>query len=391
MATTPEQNGYGEPIRVLHLLQRMESAGVQTFLMNLYRNIDRNKVQFDFLVHYREDQFFDEEIAKLGGNVYKLSVREDYNLYRYQRELRAFFIHHDEYQVLHGHMETLSNIWMKEAERAGIPTRIAHAHTAGFGNMRNPKTWVRQMFRYSYPRHATDLFACSQAAGDFMFRGASYQLVPNAIDVERFRYSESIRRKVRLDLGIPTDALVIGSVGRFHPSKNHAFMLEVFSEIRKLSKSAHLVLVGDGSERGRIEKMAEELGIADSVLFTGVRNDANELYQTFDVFLMPSVFEGLPLAGIEAQASGCLSFFSNGVSKETGVTDLAHFINLNESAQSWARQIIDNLDFSSERSSYADTVSEMGYDINRLAERMESFYIDRSRGDHNARVGCGSR
>ncbi len=380
-----------KPTRVLHLLQRMEPAGVQTFLMNLYRKIDKTKVQFDFLVHYKEENFYDNEVTELGGQVYKLSVREDYNLSRYKRELRSFFSEHDEFNVIHGHMETLSNIWMKEAKRAGIPTRVAHAHTAGFGSATTPKTWVRQLFRYSYPHNATDLFACSKAAGDFMFRGANYEIVPNAIDVKTFRYSEVIRQKARASLSLSSRAFVIGSVGRFHPSKNHSFMLEVFAEVQKINKNSILVLVGEGDERGRIEKKAKALGLADSVLFTGARKDVNELYQVFDAFLLPSVFEGLPLAGIEAQASGCPSFFSTGVSGETGITDVAHFISLSETPRSWAKAIISNTVLDANRVMYADAVTGAGYDIDALAKKMEAFYIERSLCGRTASAGCSNR
>lgn len=363
------------PIRVLHLLQRMEPAGVQSFLMNLYRNIDRSIVQFDFLVHYKEHQFYDDEIERMGGRIYKLSVREDYNLIAYTKELRAFFRQHREYSVLHGHMETLSSIWMAEAERAGIPTRIAHSHTAGFGV--GAKAVVRQLFRHQYPLHATDLFACSKAAGDFMFSGRKYRLIPNAIDTSRFAFKQDVRESVRIELGINTSTFVVGSVGRFHVSKNYSFLIKVMEKLAALKSDCVLLLVGDGEERGRLESEIDERGLEGIVRFVGKREDVHRFYQAFDAFVLPSRYEGLPLVGIEAQASGCPAFFSTGVSAETGITDLATFLPLDVGPEAWARAII-NAETASPREAYAVAVANAGYDVHRLAENMTRFYLERS-------------
>ena len=368
-------SGYSSPVRVLHLLQRMEPAGVQSFLMNLYRNIDKSKVQFDFLVHYKEQQFYDDEIESMGGRIYKLSVREDYNLAWYRRQLRKFFADHREYTVLHGHMETLSGIWMKEAERAGIPTRIAHSHTAGFG--KGPKAAVRQVFRRQYPLYATDLFACSKAAGDFMFPDRTYRLIPNAIDVQRYAFRTEVRSEVRAELGIDAGTFVIGHIGRFHRSKNQLFLLEIMSELSSLMRNCQLIIAGDGDERSAIEAKISELGINDCVRLLGKRQDACRLYQAFDTFVLPSYFEGMPLVGIEAQASGCPSFFSTGVSSETGITDLATFLPLDSGPRLWAQRIA-GFHSGNPRPHYAIEVSNAGFDVRGLARTMERFYLSRS-------------
>lgn len=373
-----------QPVRILHVLQRMEAAGVQTLLMNLYRNIDRSVLQFDFLVHYKEDQNYDEEIRSLGGRLFKLSVREDYNLPRYRKELRSFFSEHSEYMVLHGHMETLSGIWMKEAMRANIPTRIAHSHTAGFGSGLNPKKCIREIFRYQYPRYATDLFACSKAAGDFMFPHHSYTLIPNAIDTNRFRFSPDARSDVRHEFGISENTFVVGTIGRFHFQKNQAFLLDVFKELLTLQPDSLLILVGDGDERPALERKAQDLGISRRVLFTGKRPDANRMYQAFDVFVLPSFFEGLPLVGVEAQSAGCPSFFSSTVSHEVGITDLATFIPLDAGANAWAKQLAQTKSLPN-RSDYAAAVSDAGYDIHALAGRLTEFYLERFEAANSAK------
>jgi glycosyltransferase involved in cell wall biosynthesis len=355
----------------------MEPAGVQSFLMNLYRNIDRSKIQFDFLVHYKEPQFYDGEVEELGGRLYKCFVREDYNLIAYRKQLRHFFSQHREYSILHGHMETLSGIWMLEAARAGISTRIAHSHTAGFGSNFTIKKCVREIFRRQYARHATDIFACSKAAGDFMFQGRDYRLVPNSIDTSKFAFSRTIQDEVRTELGIPKNTFVVGNVGRFHPSKNHRFLLHVFKAMLALRENSLLVLIGDGEGRNAIESEISNLGIGDRVLLLGKRQDTYRLYQAFDSFVLPSYFEGFPLVGIEAQASGCPSFFSTGVSEETGITELASFIALDDGPDQWAERIA-CFQRPCSREDYSRSVAAAGYDVNNLAIAMTSFYMSRA-------------
>lgn len=360
-----------EPIRVLHILQRMEAAGIQTFLMNIYRKIDRKKIQFDFLVHYKEDEFYDNEIRELGGRIYKFSVREDFNLLRYRKDIRSFFETHKEYKVVHGHMETLSNIWEDEANRAGIPMIIAHSHTAGFNEKNKLKLFVKEFFRRCYGKHAHMRLACSKAAGDFMFRGASYELVYNATDIEKFRFSEE-KRNIRRKLGLK-DEFVIGHVGRFHPSKNHKFIIEIAIELRKILPNVKVLLAGEGDLFNEIKKEIEEKCL-DYIVLLGNRSDVDYIYSAMDAFVMPSLFEGLPLVGIEAQASGLPCYFSSSITDELGVTDLAHFISLEKDAKYWAEKISESIKINTNRTQYADIVGNYGYDINVLISNLIGLY-----------------
>ena len=351
----------------------MEAAGIQSFLMNLYRCIDRSRIQFDFLVQYKADEFYDKEIKDMGGRIYKFSVREDYNLIRYRKEIRTFFEQHKEYKIIHGHMETLSNIWESEAARANVRTIICHSHTAGF-NEKNPiKLIIKQLYRHYYGTHADLLFACSNAAGNFMFPGRKYQLIPNAINVEKYKYSEA-GRDLRKELGI-NECFVIGHVGRFHPSKNHAFILEVMQQLSDLVPNAKALLIGDGDIREQISEDIRKKNIEDKVLMLGNRQDVNLLYSAMDAFIMPSYFEGLPLVGVEAQSSGLPCIFSENITNELQITDLATFLPIDgNSPKLWADQLAEISNLKIDRRKYAAIVGENGYDIKTLSEILTQKY-----------------
>ena len=362
-----------KPIRILHITQRMEAAGVQTFLMNIYRKIDRERVQFDFLVHYTKRDFYDDEIESLGGKVYRLSVREDYNLVKYKSEIHQFFQLHSEYRIVHGHMETLSNVWEKEAFNAGIPFIITHAHTADFSE-RNPfKLLIKQYFRHTFGRYSSYRFACSDAAGCFMFGSNNYTIIPNAIDLDKFRYDSINRNKIRNDLGIH-DKIVIGSVGRFHRQKNYEFLVRIAREMISLKDNTIFIIVGDGDLRETIDRQIIEYGLKEQIILLGNRNDVYSVYSAMDVFLMPSLVEGLPLVGVEAQATGLPCLFSDSITKELGITDRAFYMSLDETEKRWAERILELSSINTHRIEYKDVVRNAGYDINCLVNRISSFY-----------------
>lgn len=363
----------GEPVRVLHVLQRMEAAGVQTLLMSIYRNIDRSKVQFDFLVHYEERQFFDEEIEKLGGRVYKLSVREDHDMLKYFRDLRRFFKEHPEYKVVHAHMPVLGYFYLLEAKRSGVPVRIAHAHTNQ--HFRNLKGQIARLMKCLYSVNATDYFACSESAGKYFFgEKRKYVVVKNAIMTERFVYDEQTRSKIRKELGVE-NKFVVGHAGRFAEHKNHAFLVEVFAEIAKIRPESELLLVGGGELRSKIEQRVHELGLDDKVQFLGVRQDINELYQAMDVFVFPSIFEGLGIVNIEAQASGVLTICSDAVPVEANISPVFSSIPLTKSAAEWAQIIVEKYENREARKDMSQYVKDAGYDIKDVAQRMQDFYL----------------
>lgn len=357
-----------KPIRVLHVCQRMESAGVQSFIMNVYRNIDRSKVEFDFLVHYKEDQFYDKEIENYGGKIYKLSVREDYNFFKYLKELDLFFKTH-KYDVIHGHMDTLGYFYLKYAKKYNIPIRIAHAHTDSVQN--GFKKIPRKLMIKLYGKNANYHFACSQDSGNYMFKD-DFRVFRNGIDVKRFKYNEETRNKVRKEFKIE-DKFVVGNVGRLHVVKNQEFILKLIKELKTSIPNIYFLLIGDGELEDYIISKIKEYDITDNVLMLKNRSDVNELYQAMDIFLLPSLFEGIPLVGIEAQAAGLPCVFSDKVNNKLSVTDNCTFISLDE-FDIWKKRIIEIKD-KFKRKNTEDSIIRSGYDSYNVAKDLENFYL----------------
>lgn len=290
-----------EPIRVLHIVPNMQAGGLETLIMNIYRNIDRTKVQFDFLVHYTGNYFYDDEIRSLGGRIYKLSVRDDNNFIKYLKDLDAFFKKHPEYKIVHGHMESLGQFYFKAAKKNGVPVRVAHSHNSATENTIKGK--IKGLLLKRYKVFATDYFACSQKAGEFMFANKKFTVLKNAIIVNNFIYNENERNRLRKELGIK-GKIVIGHAGRFCEQKNHKFLIDVFKKIADLENNAVLLLIGAGETFEKVKEQVCEYGLEERVIFLGVRKDIASLYQAMDCFVFPSLFEGLGIVAIEAQCSG---------------------------------------------------------------------------------------
>lgn len=357
-------------IRVLQIVTNMRRGGLETMLMNYYRHIDRSKIQFDFLVHRDYESDYDNEILELGGKIYHISRLIPWSR-SYQKKLQKFFGEHSEYKIVHVHQDCLSSVALKCAKKSGIPIRIAHSH-----NSNQDKNWkylIKLYYMRFIPKYATDLFACGTAAGDWMFRGNSYTLVRNAIDSEKYCYFPMKAKQIRKQLGL-SNAIVIGHVGRFNLQKNHSFLIDVFAECKKINSNVKLLLVGEGEEEQKIKKKVIEKGLKDDVIFTGSRSDVDDLMQAMNVFVFPSLYEGLPLTMIEAQASGLHCVISDKVPKECIITDeLVSYCSLEESPSKWAKIIIEQIEFP--RLNNIQDIKAAGYDINSEAKKLEEFYL----------------
>lgn len=361
-----------QPIRVLHILQRMEAAGVQTLLMNLYRSIDRSKVQFDFLVHYKEHQFFDNEIEALGGRIYRLSVREDYNFFKYCKELDAFFEEHHEYRIVHGHMNSLGAIYLHYAKKHGIPVRIAHSHTNSIQN--DLKKYIKQIMNRFYKRDATDLFACSKDAGKYMFGNEHFTVINNAILTDLFLFSKEKRVEKRKELGLE-DEFVVGNVGRFAIVKNQKFLIDVFRVIHKMIPHSKLLLIGTGNMLEEVKEKVKKLDLSDAVSFLGNRKDVAELYMAMDVFVLPSLFEGLGIVAVEAQAAGTPCVCTDTLPKEIDVTPLLYRMSLEKGCESWAKVIIMAKENTYAHKNMRQYIVDANYDMAVLAKYIEAYYM----------------
>ena len=359
-------------IRVLHIVTYMGRGGLETMLMNYYRHIDRNKVQFDFLVHRDFEADYDQEILSMGGRIYHISRLIPWSKI-YRNKLKKFFHEHPDYRIIHVHQDCLSSVALQCAKECNVPVRIAHSHNSS--QDKNIKYLFKCYYMRKIPVYATDLFACSDLAGKWMFGGEPFQIIFNAIDAEKYVYSSEVARRVRNDLKIDKD-YVIGHVGRFNPQKNHAFLLDVFAECVKINANVKLILVGDGTGKKQIQDKVESLGIKNNVIFMGVRTDVNELLQAMDVFVFPSLYEGLGISVIEAQAAGLPCVISDCIPDDCIVTKgLVEKLSLSTPPMQWA-QVIMNLR-GTYRTNQTNEIRNAGYDILEATKKLEGFYLNK--------------
>lgn len=360
-------------IRVLQAVNDMRRAGLETMLMNYYRNIDRNKVQFDFLTHRPFDGAYDEEIRMLGGKIYHAPRLYPQNYPQYFKYMKKFFEEHSEYQIIHSHIDTMSYFPLKAAENSGIPIRIAHSHSSKLDkDMKLPiKYWALKKI----PSVANQRCACGELAGNFMYPNHKFKIVRNAIDVDKFVFNENVRNRKRKELNVE-GKYVVGHVGRYCYIKNQLFLIDIFDCIRKKKKNCHLLLIGKGEDQNKLEEKIAKMGLQNEVSLLIDRADVNELYQTMDIFVMPSLFEGLPLVGVEAQTNGLPCIVSDKISEEVIITSNIKMLNLKKGAEVWADEIIK---MDTERNVHAkEEIIKAGYDIKEEAMKLQNWYLSLS-------------
>lgn len=365
-------------IRVLHVLGGVGLGGAESRIMDLYRQMDRDEIQFDFLVHRNDGkpQFYEDEIKAMGGHIYALPKFKVYNYFSYKKAVTSFFALHHEFRVVQGHMTSTAAIYLPVAKRFGIPITVAHARNAGV--VKGPKGVATRFFRRGLAKKADVLFACSKLAGEDVFgehamKQGRVKIIHNAIDVKRFAFDEKKRQEARDALQI-TDKLVLGHVGRFDYQKNHPYLLEVFAEVCKKRSDAVLLLLGDGAARQAMEERCRELGIAERVKFLGNRKDTDRYYQAMDVFLLPSFFEGLPGVLVEAQAAGLVCIVSDTVTREAEATDLVNWLSIDEPPERWAEEVIKQAAYA--RRDTSKELTEAGFDVRTQAVGYTAFYRD---------------
>lgn len=365
-----------EPIRVASVIGRYIGGGVEAVTINYYRNIDKNKVQLDFICDEDSTNIPYEEIEKMGGKV--IIIPSYSKPFKYHKELKKV-LKEGNYKIIHSNINTLSVFSLFAAKCAGVPVRIAHSHSTT-NKKEKKKNLMKQILRPFSKVFATDYMCCSELAGRWLFGNKEYDkgnvyLLNNAIDLDKFKYNESLRKKKRKELGIKDDTLVIGHIGRFVAQKNHDFLIDIFNEIHKKNNNSILLLAGQGPLMEDIKNKVKELNLDDNVKFLGQRNDANELYQAFDVFLLPSLYEGLPVVGVEAQAAGLLCYLSDDMTKETKVLDITKFMSLNNTPKEWADNILDDV----KKYKRIDTSKEMtakNFNIKEEAKKLEEYYLN---------------
>lgn len=373
-------------IRVLHVLGGTGLGGAESRIMDLYRQMDRQEIQFDFLVHSsavnrfhedapaREPQFYDEEIRKLGGHIYVLPKFRVYNYLTYRKAVRDFFKKHHEFRVVQGHMTSTAGIYLPIAKKCGVPVTVAHSRNAGV--VKGAKGIATRFFRRNLVQKADYCFACSELAGKDVFgeeamRRGRVKIIHNAIDADRFSYDPQKRTEVRTRLGL-SDQLVIGHVGRFEYQKNHPFLIDIFAKLREIRQDAIMLLLGEGSGMGDIKERCYALGITEKVKFLGNQKQPEDYYQAMDVFLLPSFFEGLPGVLVEAQAAGLRCFVSDTVTREAKATELVTYLSIKRPAGDWAEKIAASAAY--KRYDTCQIMRNAGFDVATQAEAYRLFY-----------------
>ena len=364
MNTLNEKQVNSEPIRILHCVAGIGRGGYETYIMNLYRNIDRTKVQFDFL--YSFGGVYRREIEELGGRLYKIPFITEKGPFEYTKSVRGFFEAHPEYKIVHSHMDKFSGHIMREAKRAGIPVRISHSHSVASSGVLAYKL-VKGFYGFMINPNCTDRFACSKEAGDWLFGKDrdDVNVVKNGIDLKKFSCEDKRDRS----------KLTITCVGRLAEEKNHTFLIDIFNEVYKKNKNAQLIIAGTGDMEQALKDKVASLGLGDAVDFMGDCNDVNALLQKTDIMCLPSLFEGLGIVFVEAQACGVKCIASDRVPNEAKVSDDIVFIPLEKGAQYWADVIL-NTDVSEKKDNHA-RIREKGYDIGEVADKVQKFYLEK--------------
>lgn len=359
----------GEPIRVLHVVTYMGRGGLETMIMNYYRNIDRSKVQFDFLTHRRERWDYDDEIEKLGGKIYRLPRLNPFSL-KYLKALDNFFKEHNEYGIIHCHQDCLSGVILRYAKKNGVHFTIAHSHSAN--QNKDLKYIIKLMAKKSITKYADYLFACSKDAGQWMFNTDNFVILNNAIEISDYIYNKEKSIQMKKILGVE-DKFVVGHVGRFRKEKNHSFIIEVFKEVSEINKDSILLLVGDGEIMEDIKNKVKSLRLEEKVIFLGARNDVNDLMQIMDVFLLPSLYEGFGMVLIEAQASDLKCIVSDKIPNDGIVSSKVKKLNLKSDIKDWVDEI---LSIENTKRNVITDLEKSKYDIKQNAKYLEIFYLE---------------
>lgn len=364
-----------EKIRVLQVFGKLNRGGAETMLMNLYRQIDKDEINFDFVKHTEEECAYDNEIYSLGGKIYSIPRYKVYNHFQYKRAWNKFFREHKEFDIIHCHVRSTASIILKIAKKYGLIT-IAHSHntSSGKGISSVIKNILQRRIRYISKYY----IGCSKQSAEWLFgkkiaNSDKCIVLNNSIDTKKYMYDESVRNDVRKELGIKNKEILIGNVGRFAYAKNHKFLIDIFEQICNLNKNYKLVLVGDGELKAKIQNYVTEKGLDNKVIFTGVRKDVNRILQAVDLIIMPSIHEGLPVTLIEAQCNGLKCYISSNITDEVCLSEKNIIkISLDDNALVWAEKVIgtDNI---KDKEGYKNVIRK-GYDIENTTRIIERFY-----------------
>ncbi|MBQ3789953.1 MAG: glycosyltransferase family 1 protein [Lachnospiraceae bacterium] len=363
-------------IRVLQSVSNMARAGIETMLMNYYRHIDRERIQFDFIANKPLPGEYDEEIRVMGGRIFVGPGLRPDCFSTYQLFMEGIIEQNPDIKIVHGHNEAMAYYALYGAQKAGVKVRIAHAHNTKIGF--DYKYPVKILCKQLLPGAATDYWACGRDAGIYYFGKKRWEkrgeIIHNAINLDRFRFDPEVRERVRREHGLE-DCYLVGHVGRFAKQKNHPQLLDIFGEVARADDKARLILIGVGGTEAAMRRKAVQMGLGEKVLFLGQMANVNDWYQAFDCFVLPSLFEGLPVTGIEAQTAGLPCLFSDRVTDEVLLTPEAIRLSIKDNNEEWASRIL-SLRGEHDRTSGIEMVRDAGYDIRQEAGKLQNRYIE---------------
>lgn len=357
-------------IRILQVVTIMNRGGTESMIMNYYRTLNRDLYQFDFLVHRQEKGDYDEEIEAMGGRIYRMFPIRPYNYWKYFKSLDSFFkIHSTDFKAIHCHIQENSGFSLKYAAKYGIKNRLCTSHCAGVTF--DYKYIFRCFASYFLRKYVTSRLSCGKLAGDALYGEQKYEILHNAINAHLFDFNLTTRNKMRDDLNLGNN-LVLGNVARLSPEKNHLFLIEVFRELHKRVPESKMIFVGEGCMRKQIEEKIHKYKLENYILILGLRNDIHCLLQAFDLFVFPSVFEGLPVSLIEAQASGLKCIVSENVDNAVKITSNVAFSKI-DNTHVWVDLIISQRQYT--RKSVLEDIIKAGYDVNKNIDYLMGMYL----------------
>ena len=356
-------------VRVLQIVSKMNMGGAENFIMNMYRNINRDLVQFDFITH--GNGIFDEEIKELGGKIYYLKYINKIGPFLYKKQLKEFFEQHSEYKIIHSHVNQTSGVILDVAKKCGIPVRIAHSHSTNTLSNLLIKQY-KKILQRRLNLVANIKLACSDEAGKWLYGNTDYTVIKNAIDTEKFKFSKESREKIRNSLNIGENNILLGNIGRLEKVKNQEFLLNLLCEIRNIDDNYILILIGDGSLRKEIETKIKDMNLTNKVLLMGNQKNINEFYSAMDVFVFPSLYEGIPLTLVEAITNGLPIYCSNNISHEFEKQKNVNYLSI-DNVENWTNKIL-NTSKELERNKVNNEFIK-SYDIKKEAEKLQNIYL----------------